>query len=296
MALGVDGVPAPRVVVKTTLLTLGTLGFTVCLTMLYQSMRSVMEIGGSCASGGPYEISRPCPTGVAWIMPVSIFGGLACLAIGALGIFRQGGPRPFVFAWSALFLALGWNFFEYGFDAPGGGTSVAWIVCGAVFAVMGAVPLFFLLSPSGIRMSLWGPKDDDDTGPVTTSSRIRRAIPIGPLPRPRVTTTPGAPRPPAAPAPPRPPASPAAPAAWPAPPASTAWPTTAPVAPFSTPVSAPAEPSPEPSAPADAPAAASGDLVERLARLADLHDRGALDDDEYERAKEAVLRGDGSSS
>ena len=32
-----------------------------------------------------------------------------------------------------------------------------------------------------------------------------------------------------------------------------------------------------------------GDVVERLERLAALHDRGAIDDEEYETAKDAVL-------
>ena len=32
-----------------------------------------------------------------------------------------------------------------------------------------------------------------------------------------------------------------------------------------------------------------GDVVERLATLADLRERGMLDDDEYEKAKNAVL-------
>ena len=280
MALGVEGVRAPRVVLKTTLLTVGTLGFVVCLTMLSESMRSVMDVGGACASGGAYEIRRPCPTGVAWIMPVSIFAGLAFLALGAVGVFSQGGPRPYVFAWSALFLALGWNFLEYGFDAPAGGTSWGWIVCGVVFVLMGGVPLLALFSRSAARWALWGPKDDDN-GPVTTSSRIRRAIPIGPLPRRTAAMTPTAPRPPGAPGPPRPPASPVA--VWSAPPPATSWPSPAPATPV-------------PAAPGVEPEGGSGDLVERLARLAELHDRGALDDDEYERAKDAILGDDGSTS
>ena len=170
MALGVERMPASRVVLKTTLLTVGTLGFVVCLTMLSQSMRSVMDVGGACASGGAYEIRQQCPTGVAWIMPVSIFAGLAFLALGAAGVFSQGGPRPYLFAWSALFLALGWNFLEYGFDAPSGsGASWGWIVCGVVFVLMGGAPLLALFSRSAARWALWGPAADDE--PATTSSR-----------------------------------------------------------------------------------------------------------------------------
>ncbi len=45
-------------------------------------------------------------------------------------------------------------------------------------------------------------------------------------------------------------------------------------------------PSPSPAPVAEEPAR---DVVERLATLADLRERGMLDDDEYERAKHAVL-------
>ena len=44
MALGVEAVPAGRVVRKTVLLTIGTLGFTFCLTLLFLGMRAVMDV------------------------------------------------------------------------------------------------------------------------------------------------------------------------------------------------------------------------------------------------------------
>jgi len=31
------------------------------ITVMYQAMRAVMEVGGYCASGGPYEIRQECP-------------------------------------------------------------------------------------------------------------------------------------------------------------------------------------------------------------------------------------------
>jgi hypothetical protein len=173
MSLGVDDMPARRVVLKAALLTLGTMAFVVCLTLLFLSMRSVMEVGGSCASGGAYTIRTPCPKGVAWVMPVSILGGLVAVGIVLLGVFPQGGPRPYAFAWSALFLALGWNFLDYGFDPPGGGTSASWLVCGAIFVLMGGVPLVFLLSKSTARWVFWGPTGD---GPERKPSRIRREV------------------------------------------------------------------------------------------------------------------------
>jgi len=187
MALGVDDVPAGRVVLKTTLLTVGTLGFVFCLTMMYLSMRAVMDVGGACADGGAFEIRQPCPEGTAWIMPVAIFGGLASLGIGAIGIFRQGGPKPFAFAWSALFLALGWNFLEYGLDSPGGGgLEWGWLVCAVVFILMGGLPLIGLLSPAGIRWTLWGPRPPEGGGPAPP--------PAKPTLRDMVTTVRTAPR------------------------------------------------------------------------------------------------------
>jgi hypothetical protein len=245
MALGVDGMRARRVVTKTVLLTLGTLGFVVSLTLVYQSMRAVMDVGGSCASGGPYAISRPCPEGVAWVMPVGIFGMIISVGVSLLGSFSEGGPRPYAFAWSALFLALGWNFLEYGFDPPGGGTSAGWLVCGFVFVVMGGVPLVGLLWKTAARWALWGPVDERPR-PREPRRAYAPAGAAGGLVVPR----------PAAPAPP--------------------------------PMAAP-PPMTEPPA-AEPPSPAERDVVDRLERLADLHERGLLDDHEYERVKDKILR------
>ena len=157
MALGVEGMRAGKVVRKAIFLTLGTAIFIFCLTLVYESMRAVMDVGGACASGGAYEIRQACPKGVGWTMPVGILGMFFAGIFTFLGVFDEGGPRPYVFAWSALFLALGWNFLDYGFDKPGGGTEVGWLICGFVFVAMGGVPLLFLLSPRAARWSLWGP-------------------------------------------------------------------------------------------------------------------------------------------
>jgi hypothetical protein len=235
MAWGVEGKRPSRVAVKAAVLTLGTVGFVFCLTLLYHSMRAVMDVGGACASGGAYAIRTPCPEGVAWVAPVSVFGMLLFAAIGFLGVFSEGGPRPYVFTWSALFLALGWNFLEYGFDPPGGGSSAGWLVCGFVFVAMGGLPLLALFAKGAARWAFWGPRSEPPGG--------------GPVPY-------------------RPPPTVAAAGGLVPPPV-----------PVSTPVSMP-----EPVAPAD-----DLDMVSRLERLADLRDRGLLDADEYELAKDRIL-------
>jgi hypothetical protein len=265
MALGVDRMRAGKVIRKAFFLTLGTVIFVFCLTLVYQAMRAVMDVGGACASGGAYEIRQACPKGVGWVMPVGIFGMFFAGIFTFLGVFPDGGPRPYVFAWSALFLALGWNFLDYGFDSPGpgGGTEVGWIICGVVFVLMGGVPLLALLSPRAARWAFWGPDSEraDDS--------------LHPYKPPPVRT------------PKREPAT------------ETSVPT-APATPSTVHSSTPyARPAPTATATTDAPATgtrrAGGDVVERLKTLADLRERGMLDDEEYERAKGAVLDEEGSS-
>lgn len=125
-------------------------GLAACITLLFLGMRAVMDIGGACASGGPYVSVRPCPDGIAALMTV---GTLGLFVFGGLGIWagaRLGGgwaALPFL-AWPALFLSLGWNFLEYGLRPPGeaAGPAIGWLFCGAVFVLMGAVPLWIAIS------------------------------------------------------------------------------------------------------------------------------------------------------
>jgi putative oligomerization/nucleic acid binding protein len=125
-------------------------GLAACITLLFLGMRAVMDIGGACASGGPSVSVRPCPDGIAALMPV---GTLGLFVFGGLGIWagaRVGGgwaALPFL-AWPGLFVSLGWNFLEYGLRPPGDapGPALGWLFCGAVFVVMGAVPLWIAIS------------------------------------------------------------------------------------------------------------------------------------------------------
>ena len=106
-------------------------------------MRAVMDLGGFCASGGPYEIAVECPDAVIATTPLSILGGFLAAGLiiwGAAGL--PGAWMSLVFlAWPALFLSLGWNFLEYGFFPPEGGWVWSWLFCGVLFVLMGAVPL-----------------------------------------------------------------------------------------------------------------------------------------------------------
>jgi hypothetical protein len=53
----------------------GLAGIAGSITVVFLSMRSVLDVGGQCASGGPYVIATPCPDGT-WLLPLAIFAGL----------------------------------------------------------------------------------------------------------------------------------------------------------------------------------------------------------------------------
>jgi hypothetical protein len=118
-------------------------------------MREVMEIGGTCAEGGPFEIAQPCPDGVPLLMAGSMFG--LFVFGGAFFYFatQLGGrySELIAFAWPALFLSLGWNFLDFGLEESEWG----WLFCAAIFALMGGVPLLFLARPRVLGAILWPP-------------------------------------------------------------------------------------------------------------------------------------------
>lgn len=210
----------PRMAPRVVLMLAALAGVALCMTVLFLSMRAVMDIGGSCASGGPFEIARPCPEGIGWMVPVSIVAGIAFagLYVGAcLSLGLRGGLA--IFFWSALFGSLGWNFIDYALDPPGPDEGIVWgwLIPGIVFWLMAAPPLFLLVPWAAGRLT-------------PASVRVRR----------------------------RPPDEPS----------------------FT--IDSDPPPAPPPGEP--------DDLVGRLERLAALRAEGALDADEYERAKDALLR------
>jgi hypothetical protein len=118
----------------------GMAGTVACLSILFLSMRAVMDVGGRCVSGNTGLDLPPCPDGVAGLMTGSIFLGMGFLALYAINAV---GPNLTWLAWPALFISLGWNFLQYGIDPPGpeSGPIWGWLICAVVFILMGAGPL-----------------------------------------------------------------------------------------------------------------------------------------------------------
>jgi hypothetical protein len=247
-----------RVVVRKLLLTgIGVALFVASLTVVFEAMRSVMDVGGYCASGGPYQIRQECPGGT-WLLPVGIFTGLIGVGLVVAGTFG-GGPVLWTLAWPALFLALGWNFLRYAIDPPppDDGLVWGWLVCAVAFLAIGGLPLLVILGNA--RAVLWG-KDDG-------SARRRRRAPApdrtahGPTRSPAVAVPFGSTTVPASAGTPTPPTLP-----------------TAPTPPTDGVVAAP-----------DA-----DDLLSDLERLAALHRSGALSDAEFDTLKSHRLAEEGS--
>jgi hypothetical protein len=229
----------------------GVAGLAASITLLFLGMRAVLDIGGFCAEGGPYQIQTHCPDGVALLMPLAVFGGFGAAGLmawkgAALGSVYAG----LVFlAWPALFLSLGWNFLEYAFSPPPGmsGIQLGWLIPGILFVIMGAVPL---LSALPIGRALRRPAAGSATARAHTTaeqpwpeeSNLRKA-------RKRLLNDLVA--------------HAQAEATSDARPAGAAMP------------------------------AADSDLVSRLERLDALHRSGALTYDEFQRAKAALLAGEG---
>src|SRR6478609_6363401 len=79
----------------------GVYGVAFALTGVWLGMRSVMDIGGSCASGGPYQIATPCPAGVDVLLTLGI-----PLGIVSAGLMVWKGSR--IGASYASLVALAW--------------------------------------------------------------------------------------------------------------------------------------------------------------------------------------------
>jgi hypothetical protein len=245
-----DGAIPTRVVVRKLIFTaIGVFLVAAGLTLLFKGMRTVMDVGGYCASGGPYEIRQQCPDN-AWMIPVGIFVGLGGVGFVLAGTFR-GGPKLVALAWPALFLALGWNFLEYAFDPPPPDTGIVWgwLICGVVFVAMGGIPLLFVLANA--KLALWGkdPTGDKTATAAATAAAIARLVGT----RTRTPST------------------------------FVRYGDTTVTTPTATTTERP------PDAPPPDDDSGDGDLVSDLERLAALHRSGQLTDDEYARAKDARL-------
>jgi hypothetical protein len=130
------------------LVLLGVFGLSASITLIWLGMRAVMDIGGTCAEGGPFVPVQPCPAGAPAALTLGMLG---IFGFGALGLYAGaaigGGWAALpLLGWPALFGSLGWNFLEYGFTFEEGGVVWGWVIPGVAFIAMAVVPLWVVWS------------------------------------------------------------------------------------------------------------------------------------------------------
>ncbi len=149
----------------------GVAGMATAITLMFLGMRAVMEIGGSCAEGGPYVSARACPDGATPALLLGIVGGIAATGLAAWKGAALGGAfaSVWILGWPALFGSLGWNFLEFGLglhaypDGSNPGGDLSLVICGVVFEAM-AIPVAAAFV-AGVASSLRG----DVSGPLASS-------------------------------------------------------------------------------------------------------------------------------
>ena len=164
------------------------------ITILFLSMRAVLNVGGFCAEGGPYEVAVHCPEGVVLLTPLGFIGGMAsAFVVFAAGDAIGGGFGALaMLAWPAVFISLGWNFLENGIAPPpeAGGPVISWIVCGIIFWIMGGAPLVAALGMVGAS----GRRPRGEPPAVLAAAGSRRPeSPLGTSSRPEPPAGPGGP-------------------------------------------------------------------------------------------------------
>lgn len=121
-----------------------------CIAVLSRGMAAVMDIGGRCADNAMFAGAPHCPKGTGWMMPVSIFLGLALVGAYATRATVEKAPNLFTLFWTALFWALGWNFFAF---RQRGDASL--VVMAAMFLAMGAPPLLRIVAAAFPALEPW---------------------------------------------------------------------------------------------------------------------------------------------
>lgn len=116
----------------------------ITITWAFFSMRSVMDVGGSCADGGPYVSSQPCPD-ASYLLPIAVPVMLLTAILGSTAAISIRAPNLLIPMWAALFGSLGWNFLEFGFKADDSNLVWGWGVCGVMFWLMAAPAVYAIL-------------------------------------------------------------------------------------------------------------------------------------------------------
>ncbi len=119
------------------------------LAWTYFGMRAIMDIGGACATGGPYVPVQPCPEGASTLLSVGIpLLLLATFAASGLALWIKA-PTLLLLMWFLLFGSLGWNFLEYALAEDD--IVMGWLIPGIMFELMALPALLLWFGSSRLR-------------------------------------------------------------------------------------------------------------------------------------------------
>jgi hypothetical protein len=159
----------------------GAFGLAGSIALLNSSLVPVLDLGGWCASGGPFEIRAECPD-TTWVTFVSTVTGLAFAALLAGGASRAGAPQVVMLGWPGLFWSLAWTMWSHGRNTDQVGATLPVVI---LFVVMGA-PVAIGAAYYGVKRLVHGPDE-----PWTPPAPLVVAQPAPPLPvRPGVAAAP----------------------------------------------------------------------------------------------------------
>jgi len=105
--------------------------FALAFTSFCLGLLGVLQVGGTCADGGPYVIAVHCPENTDIYTLGGVYGGLAAVFV-ALLVARGFGTRLVVLAWPILFLTLSLPFLISG---------LPFVIGGILFVIMAVAPL-----------------------------------------------------------------------------------------------------------------------------------------------------------
>ena len=145
------------------------------ITATYRGMRDLMvESGGVCARGGPFEVASECSDAQIVLLLGGIIGTLvfAGLHSGFSAWARGPSVGPFAIAGAGM-AALGWNFLDLGLNPPqGGGTEVGWLVSGVLFWLMAAG----FVAPALLRAAGWVRRGGEPEPPAFAPGLVRSVL------------------------------------------------------------------------------------------------------------------------
>jgi len=119
------------------------------LAWTYLGMRAIMDIGGACATGGPYVPVQSCPAGASTLLSIGIpLLLLATFAASGLALWIKA-PTLLLLMWFLLFGSLGWNFLEYALAEDD--IVMGWLVPGIMFELMALPALLLWFGSSWLR-------------------------------------------------------------------------------------------------------------------------------------------------